>query len=98
LSQPYRYSEPWNAGLSVRFATLAQNIYFELSTQTIVHQPSGVQNKDMPTSVKSCLQRDVANFSDAATGIGVHCAPVAVRTVRSNKNPGIAAGVLHSLN
>jgi hypothetical protein len=54
-----------------------------------------VQNKDIPTSVEPYLQREVAHFLDVATGVDVHCAAAAVR---SKKNPGIAAGVLHSLN
>jgi len=72
--------------------------FLELSTQTIVYLLSRVQNKDIPTSVKPCLQRDVAHFLDVATGVDVRCAAAAVRTVRPNKNPGIAAGVLQSLN
>jgi hypothetical protein len=32
---------------------------------------------------------------DVAADIGIHCAVAVVRTVWSNKNPGIAAGVLH---
>jgi hypothetical protein len=71
--------------------------FFELSTHTIVYLPSRVQSRDIPTGLKSCLQRDGANFSEVATGVGVHCAAEAVRTIRSNKNPGIAAGVLHFL-
>jgi hypothetical protein len=56
-----------------------------------------VHNRDIPTSVTSILQRDVANFfrRDPATGVSAYCVVAAIRVVCSNKNPGIAAGVLH---
>jgi hypothetical protein len=34
---------------------------------------------------------------DVATDVSVHCALAVVRTFCPNKNPGIAAGVLHFL-
>jgi hypothetical protein len=37
-----------------------------LSTHTIVYLRRGVYNRDIPASVKSFLQRDVA------TGVGIH--------------------------
>ena len=81
------------AGLSVRFADSRAKYFLELSTHTIVYLPSRVHNRDIPAGVTCFLQRDVANFSD----VSGHCAVAAVRTVCPNKNPGIAAGVLHSL-
>jgi hypothetical protein len=77
---------------------LSRKLFFRIVNTDHLYLPSRVHNRDIPTGVKSCLQRDVANFSDVATGVGVHCAAEPVRTVSSNKNPGIAAGVLHFLN
>jgi hypothetical protein len=68
---------------------LSRKLFLKLSTHAIVYSQSRVHNEDIPTSVKSSLQRDVA------TGVGVPGA--AMLTVGPNKNPGIAAGVLHFL-
>ena len=71
------------------------NIFLNCQCRLSYIGTSGVQNKDIPTSVESCLEHDIANASDVASGIDAHCAGA---VVRSNKNPGIAAGVLHFLN
>jgi hypothetical protein len=42
--------------------------FFELSTHTIVYLQSHVHNRDIATSVKSFLQRDVASFSARRCG------------------------------
>jgi hypothetical protein len=51
-----------------------------------------VHNKDIPTSVTSFFSVTLQLC------VGGYCVVAPVSVVCSNKNPGIAAGVLHSLD
>ena len=71
--------------------------FLKLSTHTIVYSRRGVHNWDIPASVDDFPQRDVASFQrNVAAGVMfiAQCRPCAPSA--QNKNPGIAAGVLHS--
>jgi hypothetical protein len=60
---------------------------------------SHVHNRDIPAGVTVFFSVALRIFQrDVATDVSVHCALAVVRTFCPNKNPGIAAGVLHFLN